>query len=200
MPGAMYQDNVRRSQAEASFDNYEDYLISLEMTAEIKPFAPEYMQRIAQLTNKSNQFNLTTKRCSQKEMEDYAADERYLTLYGRLKDRFGDNGVVSVVLGQQRGQELHLELWLMSCRVLRRDMEKAMMDQVVSQARKRGVETVLGYYYPTAKNGMVREFYRNMGFSLLRQGEGGESVWQLTLNGYVLQNKVIMVNPKLLFT
>ena len=130
----MYLDNAKRSQLQASFANYEDYLKSLEMKGEIQSFVPAYMSRIAQLTNKSNQFNLTTKRYSQAEIEQVSADSNYVTLYGKLEDKFGDNGVVSIVIGEVRGgacDELHMELWLMSCRVLKRDMEYAMMDELV---------------------------------------------------------------------
>ena len=156
-------------------------------------FAPEYMQRIAQLTNKSNQFNLTTLRCSQSEIENFRADSQYLTLYGRLRDRFGDNGVVSVVLGLQEGQRLHLKLWLMSCRVLKRDMEKAMLDQVVKRAASRGVKTLTGYYYPTAKNRMVKEFYGRMGFTLIEEKEDGSSIWEMDTDSYKPKNTVIQI-------
>lgn len=190
---AMYQDNMKRKREEASYADYGSYLRSLEMKAEIRPYAPEYMQRIAQLTNKSNQFNLTTKRCSQADMEGFAADGRYVTLYGKLADKFGDNGVVSVVLGRQEQEILHLELWLMSCRVLKRDMEKAMLDQLVVRAKERGISRIIGYYYPTAKNGMVRYFYRDMGFSPVEEDADGSSTWTLDTETYVPQNTVIEV-------
>ena len=94
----MYQDNAKRSQTQAGFENYEDYLKSLEMKGEIQEFTPIYMSRIAQLTNKSNQFNLTTKRYAQSDIEAVVKDPDYLTLYGKLGDKFGDNGVVSIVI------------------------------------------------------------------------------------------------------
>ncbi len=189
----MYMANAMRKEMESTFQDYRQYLLSLNMKAEIESFAPEYMQRIAQLTNKSNQFNLTTLRCSQAEIESFRADSRYLTLYGRLRDRFGDNGVVSVVLGRQEGQRLHLKLWLMSCRVLKRDMEKAMLDQVVKRAAARGVKTVIGYYYPTDKNRMVKEFYGRMGFALTEEKEDGSSIWEMNTEGYEEQNTVIQI-------
>ena len=152
------------------------------------------MQRIAQLTNKSNQFNLTTKRFDQAELEACVADGNYLTLYGKLTDKFGDNGVVSVVMGKQEKDVLHLELWLMSCRVLKRDMEKAMLDQTVKEAKRRNIDWLIGYYYPTAKNEMVRYFYQDMGFSLVREEADGSSVWKLNTESYKKQNRVIAVN------
>ena len=180
----MYQENAKRHQMELSFENYEDYLVSLEMKGEIAPFIPMYMSRIAQLTNKSNQFNLTTRRYSQAEIEEVAQDPNYLTLYGKLADKFGDNGVVSVLIGRINGEkrdELHMELWLMSCRVLKRDMEYAMMDTLVERAREAGIRKIVGYYYPTAKNAMVKDFYARMGFSLIRKDEQGNTVWEFLI-------------------
>ncbi|MBP3813145.1 MAG: HAD family hydrolase [Butyrivibrio sp.] len=158
----MYMANKQRLELEESFADYSEYLKSLEMEAEIKPFEKLYMPRIVQLTNKSNQFNLTTKRYTQEDIEETAADSNSLTLYGRLKDKFGDNGIVSLAIGNIRGDnsdELHIVLWLMSCRVLKRDMEFAMMDELVKRALDRGIKSIYGYYYPTAKNKMVKDFY-----------------------------------------
>jgi FkbH-like protein len=111
-----------------------------------------HIPRITQLTNKSNQFNLTTKRYTQAEIEQVASNPAYLCLYGRLTDKFGDNGIVSVVIGKKQGQTLHMELWLMSCRVLKRDMELAMLDELVSTAKQNQISEIFGYYYPTKKN------------------------------------------------
>lgn len=179
--GGMYKANMERAKASASFENYDDYLKSLEMKAEIKAFAPVYMARIAELTNKSNQFNLTTKRCSQADIEKFASDPDYITLYGRLEDRFGDNGVVAVTFGHAEGDTFHIDLWLMSCRVLKRGMEFAMMDELVAQAKSRNITKIKGYYYPTAKNKMVRDFYALQGFTKNKEDEEGNSEWILDL-------------------
>ena len=133
------------------------------------------MSRIAQLTNKSNQFNLTTKRYTQEEIETTAADDRFITRYGQLADKFGDNGVVAISIGEMKGDVCELILWLMSCRVLKRDMEFAMMDEIVAAAMAKGAKTIRGFYYPTAKNGMVREFYKTQGFSKISEDEGEHS-------------------------
>ena len=149
------------------------------MKGEIQSFVPMYMSRIAQLTNKSNQFNLTTKRYSQSDIENVAADPDRITLYGKLGDKFGDNGVVSIVIGRIDGDhrdELHMELWLMSCRVLKRDMEFAMMDELVEKAKAAGIKKLVGYYYPTAKNAMVKEFYALQGFKKITEDEAGNTV------------------------
>ena len=194
----MYQENAKRSQLQSTFENYEEYLKSLEMKGEIQGFIPAYMSRIAQLTNKSNQFNLTTKRYSQNEIEAAAQDPNYVTLYGKLEDKFGDNGVVSIVIGRIDGknrEELHMELWLMSCRVLKRDMEYAMMDELVSKAKSIGVRKIVGYYYPTAKNAMVKNFYELQGFTKISEDEEGNTVWEFAVtDDYQKKQSVITVN------
>lgn len=189
----MYQANLKREQQQASFADYADYLRSLEMTGVVRPFEPVYMGRIAQLTNKSNQFNLTTQRFTQAQIEQMAADEKYITLYGKLADKFGDNGVVSVVIAEKDGDCAHIRLWLMSCRVLKRDMELAMLDGLVERCLAEGIGTLYGYYYPTAKNNMVREFYGQLGFERISEDEAGNTGWKLSLTGYENKNHVIEV-------
>ena len=190
----MYKENAERAQLEAKYDNYSDYLLSLSMKGTIKPFEPVLMARIAQLSNKSNQFNLTTRRYTQDEIEVIAANPEYIDLFGRLEDRFGDNGVVAVTIGHQTGEQVDIDLWIMSCRVLKRDMEFAMMDEFISICRKRGVEKVIGHYYPTAKNGMVKEFYSLHGFSKTEEDSEGNAKWEILVADYEPKNKVITVN------
>ena len=171
-----YRENKKRVELEASLGSYEDFLRSLDMQAEIASFQPIYYDRIAQLTNKSNQFNLTTFRYTRADIERMAKDSRYITLYGRLQDRFGDNGLVSVIIAEKERSDVHIRLWLMSCRVLKRGMEEAMMDVLLARTRLAGGKKLIGYYYPTAKNGMVRDFYGLHGFSLL-EDVAGATVW-----------------------
>ena len=173
----MYLENAKRQALEATFSDYGEYLTSLEMKGTIKSFESVYMARIAQLTNKSNQFNLTTKRYTQDEIENTAKDPSYITLYGKLEDRFGDNGVVSVVIGHDIENVCHIDLWIMSCRVLKRDMEFAMMDSLVLNCKNKGIKTIKGYYYPTAKNNMVREFFNTMGFTKIKEDDAGNTEW-----------------------
>lgn len=189
----MYKANLERQKEQAQFGDYREYLKSLEMVGTIKAFEPMYMARIAQLTNKSNQFNLTTRRYTQAQIEQTAKDDRYITLYGRLEDKFGDNGVVSVVIARKDKDVLHVELWLMSCRVLKRDMEFAMMDTLVSEAKKAGCKEIKGYYYPTAKNKMVEKFYELQGFVQEKQDEQGNAVWSCQIDNYNNKNHVIKV-------
>lgn len=194
----MYHGNEKRRQLQQACFDYEDYLRSLEMEGEIQKFTPVYMSRIAQLTNKSNQFNLTAKRYSCSELEALAQNQDYITLYGKLKDRFGDNGVVSAVIGRIGGEsrgELHMELWLMSCRVLKREMESAMMDELIKTAGNKGIKTIIGYYYPTSKNMMVKDFYASQGFVKCAEENGGNTVWQFEITGdHKKKQHVISVN------
>ena len=189
----MYMANKERLKLERTLCNYNEYLKNLEMEAWILPFDSMHMQRIAQLTNKSNQFNLTTLRCSEADIRKMSASSDYLCLYGKLKDKFGDNGVVSIVVGRQTNEELHIELWLMSCRVLQRGMEDAMMDALAESAGARSVKKIIGYYYPTPKNSMVREFYGHMGFQKIKQDEEGNTVWELETASYILKKPPIKV-------
>jgi FkbH-like protein len=173
----MYKENAQRTELLESFDNYDDYLKSLDMTAEIEEFKPIYMARIAQLTNKSNQFNLTTKRYTQAEIEETNSD-----------------GVVSVVIGSINKQRLDIDLWIMSCRVLKRDMEYAMMDELVARCKEKGIKEIIGHYYPTAKNGMVKDFYALQGFEKIDEDKEGNTTWKYEIKGrYKKKNKFIKI-------
>jgi FkbH-like protein len=194
---ALYAQRSAGLAQQAKFATYGEYLDSLEMTAEIDSFKPVYLERIAQLTNKTNQFNLTTRRYTLAEMEAAAADPDTIALYGKLSDKFGDNGLISIVLGRRVGEALHMDLWLMSCRVLKRDMEQAMLDAVVERARSCGIRTILGVFIPTAKNAMVKEFYPTLGFEPAPLPDAnlpeGSTAWQLSIAGYTQQNTHIKV-------
>lgn len=190
----MYKANATRTQMLNQFGNYEEYLLSLEMKATIHSFEDLYMARIAQLTNKSNQFNLTTKRFTQPEIEELARSKHYITLYGKLEDKFGDNGVVSVVAARMDRDILHIELWLMSCRVLKRHMEFAMMDSLIEAAAQKGIKTIKGYYYPTAKNAMVKEFFSLFDFEKIKEDQAGNTEWNYEIpQEYQRKNHVIEV-------
>lgn len=189
----MYEENAKRNKLMASFTDYTEYLKSLEMEAKIADFEPVYTARIAQLSNKSNQFNLTTKRYTQGEIEQVMESDAHIAIYGKLADKFGDNGVVSVVIGKKEEARLHLELWLMSCRVLKRNMEEAMLDTLVFKAKQAGIEELVGYYYKTAKNAMVKDFYEMMGFTKIAEEENGDRVYVYQIEDYSNKNTVIKV-------
>ena len=194
----MYKENAKRAELQAAYSDYSEYLKSLEMQATIAPFESVYMARIAQLTNKSNQFNLTTRRYTQAEIEEIAIDESYITLYGKLQDKFGDNGVVSVIIGNIKDHVCYVDLWIMSCRVLKRDMEFAMMDRLVEKCISLNIDEIRGYYYPTAKNKMVKEFYGIQGFEKMSEDEAGNSEWSFKItDDYKNKNSVIYVGGEL---
>lgn len=178
-----YLQNKAREEQSGSFTSYDDFLKSLSMKAEIKSFSAVYMERIAQLTNKTNQFNLTTKRYTQAHLEAIANDDSYIALYGRLSDKFGDNGLISVLIAQCKGEIAHIDLWLMSCRVLKRGMEYAMLDSLIYHARKKGIRILKGYYCKSTKNAMVSDLYADFGFGLVGKNDE-DSVWQLEIDKY----------------
>ncbi len=175
---AYYNSNAQRSVARGDFSDYGEFLASLEMTAEIGPFLPVYLERITQLINKTNQFNLTTKRYTIAEVESISLDGAFVTLYGRLADKFGDNGLVSVLIGRVSHETVELDLWLMSCRVLKREMELAMFDALVEQCQARDIRKIVGVYIPSKKNGMVAGHYASLGFTHLEGVPGEREVWQ----------------------
>jgi FkbH-like protein len=174
---AYYSSNAERSAGQAKFSNYGEFLASLEMTAEIGPFLPVYLERITQLINKTNQFNLTTRRYTSADVGAIAADPAFITLYGRLADRFGDNGLVSVLIGRVSDETVQLDLWLMSCRVLKREMEFAMFDVLVEQCQARGIRRIVGVYIPSKKNGMVAGHYESLGFNPMCPASEGRELW-----------------------
>ena len=177
------KEEQQRQQLRQSTLDYGAFLTSLEMRAVIRPFESNCISRIAQLTNKSNQFNLTTLRCTESYIRQMAEDKNWLCLYGKLADRFGDNGLVSVVAGEKLGEELHIRLWLMSCRVLKREFEYEMLNALAARAAGMGIKCLIGYYYPTAKNGMVSSLYQEFGFRKLLE-ESNETQWKLELEDF----------------
>lgn len=180
----MYQANAHRVSALQSIGNMDEYLASLEMECTIKPFDELGRARIAQLVNKSNQFNLTTKRYSESDIAGIEADPDALTIQVRLKDRFGDNGMISVVIFERGESDWHCDTWLMSCRVLGRRVEEAVLAQVVEAARTAGAKRLTGDYIPTPKNRLVKDHYAKLGFTKIAELDGGGARWALELENY----------------
>ena len=164
------------------------------MEAEIQLFSDVYIERITQLINKTNQFNVTTKRYTVTEIESIAVSKSSIPLYGKLIDKFGDNGLVSILIGELQGDKCLIDTFLMSCRVLKRDMEFAMLDVLVEQCRKRNVNEIFGTYTRTPKNSMVANLYSEFGFELIEsQGEDFSS-WKLSLKNYIKKKITIKIN------
>lgn len=176
-----YQANAERA-AFAGTSDMAGYLASLDMVADFRPFDAVNRARIAQLINKSNQFNLTTRRYTEAQVATLEADPGKVTMQVRLVDRFGDNGMISVIVIDAGTWEI--DTWLMSCRVLGRRMEEAVLAQIVAAARAGGARELTGRYVPSAKNRMVADHYVKLGFTATGD-EGGETVWTLDLAGYV---------------
>ena len=148
--------------------NYEDYLKTLNMNAEIKPFSLIYLPRIHQLLNKTHQFNLTNISYNFAEIETLSNDDSYLNLYGRLTDCYGEHGLISAIISRINNTECHIESWVMSCRVFNRTMEHAMLDILVAQCRSSKIKTLTAEYCPSTKNGFVSELYKNLGFTQVK--------------------------------
>ena len=188
-----YKNNKKRANNQTTFLSYDEFLVSLDMTAEIKSFSSVYLERITQLTNKTNQFNLTTKRYTTGEINTIAASNEYIKIYGKLTDKYGNNGLIAISIGRVENKSCHLDLWLMSCRALKRDMEFAMLDELVSKCKDQNVFEIIGYYYKSAKNSMVSDLYEKFGFNLLKKNDEG-TVWKLNILNYKNKNKTIKVN------
>ena len=152
-----YRQQAERAVFESSFQSYEDYLEGLAMKAVAAPFDVFHYPRIAQLTQRSNQFNLRTVRYTEAEIEAIANDNNRITLYFTLKDKFGDHGLISVVILDKQGQELFVSEWLMSCRVLKRGMEEFIINKILQTAADNGIRKVIGEYIPTPNNAMVKD-------------------------------------------
>ncbi len=164
-----YRQQAERAVFESSFQSYEDYLEGLDMKAVAAPFDPFHYPRIAQLTQRSNQFNLRTVRYTEAEIEALSQDDSHICLYFTLKDKFGDHGLISVVILDKLEDSLFVSEWLMSCRVLKRGMEEFIINKILQTAADHGFRKVVGEYIPTPKNAMVKDLYEKMGFT--RVGE-----------------------------
>jgi len=192
---SFYAGNRARAENQSRYAGHDEFLRSLQMRAEVQPVSPLYLDRVTQLINKTNQFNLTTRRCTLAETTAAAADPGQVLLYGRLVDTFGDNGVVSVAGGRCEGGALHIELWLMSCRVLKRGMEAAMLDELVRHARAKGLRALVGRHVSTVKNGMVARLLPDFGFEPLPADDSPGTRWRLDItNEPVPRNTLIEVN------
>ena len=174
-PGAdrtrLYQAELAREKLKAAYASLDEYLESLEMVGTARPFEPAVYSRVAQLTQRSNQFNLRTVRYTEADIRRLAEDPDCLTVYYELRDKFGDHGLVGVVVGRRSGADtLFIDTWLMSCRVLKRGMEEFIIAALMDRAKKAGYRWVVGEYIPTPKNAMVKDIYKTVGFE-----EAGEN-------------------------
>jgi FkbH-like protein len=180
---AFYQANVTRQALQEKAGDLPAYLRTLGMVADIQPFDGFTAPRAYQLFQRSNQFNLTTIRYSEAELNAIAQDPDCDTFTLRLHDRLGDNGIVAAVVARAAGETLRVESWVMSCRVLGRRVEEATLDILAGLARTRGCKHLTGAYRATAKNAMVADLYAGLGFAPGRE-EGDVKLFGLELSGY----------------
>ena len=179
---SFYKADSAREVAQSSAEDLEGFLRMLDMTARIVPIEPATLERSVQLIHRSNQFNLTTRRHSNADMQSILNNASWLTRSVSLRDRFGDNGLISVLLAKIEGNELWIDTWLMSCRVLKRGVEQALLSHLVSASKERGLSAIRGEYIPSAKNGLVRDHYATLGFRPVDSDDSGRTTWILPVD------------------
>lgn len=188
-----YQIEAKRVSAAKSFANEADFLKSLNMVSEVKGFDCFNTPRVAQLSQRSNQFNLRTIRYTEDQISSIEASDDYVTFSFTLEDKFGDNGlVVVVIMKKENSYTLFIDTWLMSCRVLKRGMEYFTLNTIVDYARNHGFKKIIGEYIPTLKNSMVKDLYKNLGFESMKCSE--KLLWFLNVDNY--QRKECYISKK----
>jgi len=191
-----YQSNRQRDALKASATDLDSYLRGLEMRLLWRRFDRVGLARTVQLINKTNQFNLTTRRYSEADVVAVMQDERAFGAQLRLIDRFGDNGIIAIVIGRlQDDADLLIDTWLMSCRVLGRQVEPTTLNLVASLAKKLGARRLVGEYIPTSKNGMVRDHYKRLGFSACNENPNPDGATRhiLDLAGFTPRDTFVEV-------
>lgn len=194
---ALYQDQQKREAESGKFRDLNEYLQSLDTEATFRRFEHANMSRIAQLIQRSNQFNLTTRRYAESECEAMANNPDFFPFTITLRDRFGDFGLINIVILRLRRPDRAIEIdtFLMSCRVLQRGVEEYAMNKIFEYARQCGYESVTGRYIPTAKNVMVKDFFHRFGFLPVGGPESEGSEWTLSVNDYVPRKVMIREQP-----
>jgi FkbH-like protein len=180
---SQYRSDAQRQVLAATVTDMSSYLESLQMESVISEFAPVDVPRLSQLINKSNQFNLTTRRRSEAGVITVMNNPNFIGFSVRLKDRFGDHGLISIVIGEKAGDTMKIDTWLMSCRVLKRQVEEEVLNELVRLAKWKTCTRLEGAFLPTPKNEMVRDFYPRMGFSLTAETDT-QREFELRLEGF----------------
>jgi FkbH-like protein len=179
--GRHYAEQRQRTELQQSATSLEDFYRSLQQAVEIAPANPQTIARIAQLTQKTNQFNLTTRRYSEAQIAEMAADADRRVYSVRVADRFGDHGVTGVAIIQECGDVWEIDSFLLSCRVIGRTVETAILSFLIDEAREAGAKTLRGWFLPTKKNAPAKEFHASHKFQIASQREEGD-LWQLDLS------------------
>ncbi|MHC4183499.1 MAG: HAD-IIIC family phosphatase, partial [Planctomycetota bacterium] len=183
-----YQEEAKRKEIQTQFSNEDDFLKSLEMFSTVNPFDTFTIPRIAQLTQRSNQFNLRTIRYTEDELINIAGNNEYHTVAFTLEDKFGDYGLISILILKEANQALFIDTWIMSCRVLKRNMECFILNNIVALARKNGYNYIVGEYLPTPKNELVKDLFKELGFKCKKDK------WRLDVRSY--ENKLNYIKNK----
>ena len=176
-----YVQNLKRQELEESFVNYEEYLKALHMETKIGAPTEQKLERFTQLINKSNQFNLRTKRYTFAEILSMKEQTDYALIGVELKDKFTEYGIISCIILKKNGEECFIDTWLMSCRVLKRGIEDIAFAFVQETAKKWGCKRIIGEYIPSAKNKMVQDFYTKLGFTTI-ENEDNRFIYPLEGN------------------
>ena len=176
----LYQIESQRATLQQKFTNEEDFLKSLDMGSIVEPFNKFNTPRVAQLSQRSNQFNLRTVRYTEDDIKRISEDNSFYTLTFTLEDKFGDNGLICVIiLKKEENLTLFIDTWFMSCRVLKRGMENFTLNTIVEVAKTNGFKFIKGEYIPTAKNNMVKDHYKSLGFDSNEKGE-----WNIDIQSF----------------
>lgn len=188
-----YQIEAKRVATAKKYTNEADFLKSLNMVSEVSGFTNFNTPRVAQLSQRSNQFNLRTIRYTEDQITAIENDPKQKGFAFSLKDKFGDNGLIAVVILQEKDADtLFIDTWFMSCRVLKRGMENFTLNTIVAWAKENGYKQIIGEYLPTPKNGMVAEHYPNLGFETIEKSDTAQ--WLLNLEKF--QNRVCYIEKK----
>jgi FkbH-like protein len=178
-----YINNIERESLRSTATSMESFLEGLNMSCEHASFDDQVLPRIVQLLGKTNQFNLTTRRHSELQIRNIMTDPRAWTQYFRLKDKFDDNGLVGVQIAVPSAidpNSWEVDTWLMSCRVIGRQLENFMFNTLISAGRERNIDTIHGNYIPTAKNDMVANLYLDLGFSEIHSHAPGSRIYRIS--------------------
>lgn len=185
-----YKAEAERVESKKAFANEDDFLRNLGMQSEVKAFDTFSTPRVAQLTQRSNQFNLRTQRYTEADIKHFIIDDNYETMSFSLDDKYGNHGLISLIILKKKEDCLFIDTWIMSCRVLKRGMELFVLTQIVNFARDNNVKEVVGEYIPTKKNGIVADHYELLGF------KKQNNLWTLDINTYKEKANYIQLKDK----
>jgi FkbH-like protein len=182
-----YKSQSDRENEKSKHRSIEDYLLSIGIEISIDEDDGSQIPRISQLTQKTNQFNLTTKRYTENQIKDFIEDENYKIFSIKVQDKFGDSGLTAVLIINQKDAMVNIDTFVLSCRIMGRDIEKAIMNFIVNYYSALGFDEICSAYFPTVKNKPVLRFYENLGFTILNEDQGNK-YYNINLTDYVYQN------------